>query len=673
MKHCTKKKITIILIVLILFNFILPTISQASEAVEKIAGGLFLAISKFLRHVGDLLMKELQGYFVNDFTIKVGDKYKIKYSPGIIFSGEVASLDINFFNPKSSESSGATLQPLVATWYKTLRAIALVGLLSVLVYIGIRILISGTSQEKAKYKKMIGGWLAAICLLFILQYIMICILEISERITKMLSANVVGSEGQDILMSNVRDKLEGADSVFTQIFPELVIYIVLIVHTIRFTIQYLKRLLYMAFFTLIAPLIALTYPLDKIKDGKAQAFTIWLREYIFNALLQPMHLLLYYVLVITSSEVLDENNWVFSIVAIGFLIPAEKFFRKMFGFDQAESSGQMGAAAGGALVMNAINNATKKIGKSSTQKPNDSGSAGGNSGGGSSKGTPRYIQGPGQGSGGANSAGNARGGNPARNVSRNTGGNSAGNTNGITRGNLARTANGNATFGQTVKPAGQRGKRSIRNGAATLVGHYNPLNKANRGKILKGTGRIARKAIVGAAGAATLGTVGLAIGTATGDASKALGYAGAGAGAGFMAANNLGDRAAAFEKKNREMYKEGAVGTEEYNTRSSVKELTNDNDFNRTCKTLGVKDQKGREEIIRQFHSNGIKNSEDIKKAINIRVKTGASQDEIIAAYKIKKQADREGLRRDNIEKRLKRQGIEGNELKQAMDIIDML
>ena len=98
-------------------------------------------------------------------------------------------------------SSAGQLQKTVATWYKALRAIALVGLLSVLIYVGIRILISSTGQEKAKYKKMIGDWLVAICILFILQYIMVFTLEITQKITDVLSINIIGQNGQDKLMS----------------------------------------------------------------------------------------------------------------------------------------------------------------------------------------------------------------------------------------------------------------------------------------------------------------------------------------------------------------------------------------------------------------------------------------------------------------------------------------
>ena len=98
----------------------------------------------------------------------------------VVHKRETGRYDVYVKGDVYIESSASQLQPVVATWYKALRAIALVGLLSVLVYVGIRIIISSTGQEKAKYKKMIGNWLTAICILFILQYIMVFTLEITQ-------------------------------------------------------------------------------------------------------------------------------------------------------------------------------------------------------------------------------------------------------------------------------------------------------------------------------------------------------------------------------------------------------------------------------------------------------------------------------------------------------------
>ena len=44
----------------------------------------------------------------------------------------------------------------------------------------------------------------------------------------------------------------------------------------------MKRSIKMAFLTLMAPLVTLTYAIDKMGDGKAQAFNSWLKELLEN-------------------------------------------------------------------------------------------------------------------------------------------------------------------------------------------------------------------------------------------------------------------------------------------------------------------------------------------------------------------------------------------------------
>lgn len=334
----------------------------------------------------------------------------IIYSPELIFSNLVPALDINFLNPDDSRykpvevgtdvpiSTGSALHEVVAAWYTAFRNIALVGLLSVLVYVGIRIVISSSAGEKAQYKERITDWLVALCLLFVMQYIMSFTINITQQITTIFS----GSQTIDVLVQDSKvvssadasseedsstNTTKNVDFAFTtnlmgymrfMVYLDdllekcayLIIYLVLVVYTVMFTFIYLKRVLYMAFFTMIAPMVALTYPLDKLTDGKAQAFNLWLREYVFNALIQPMHLALYTMLM-TSSMHLATTNPIYALVAIGFLFPAEKFIKKMFGFDKAQTAGGAGSFAGGALTMALLNrmrsNAGRRGGSSSGQ------------------------------------------------------------------------------------------------------------------------------------------------------------------------------------------------------------------------------------------------------------------------------------------------------------------
>ena len=270
----------------------------------------------------------------------------------------------------SYESIASKLQSTIATWYNALRKIALVGLLSALVYVGIRIVLSSTSaKEKAKYKSMLKNWLVAICLLFTLHYIMSITITVVNKINEVISISSISADGEDVLMTSLRNKILNGEE-WNVVLTYVVIYFVLAVYTVKYTIQYVKRVAYMAFLTMIAPLITLTYPLDKIKDNKAQAFDMWIKDYVFFALIQVVHLLIYYIFLGSAIDLASEGNWLFAIVAIGFITPAEKLIKKMFGFEKSKTLGSMAAGATGALMVNALQDISKGSQKESASEGN---------------------------------------------------------------------------------------------------------------------------------------------------------------------------------------------------------------------------------------------------------------------------------------------------------------
>jgi hypothetical protein len=175
----------------------------------------------------------------------------------------------------------------------------------------------------------------------------------------------------DRLLNDLREDVHRGSS-WGQVLAQVIMYTMLVFHTIGFTWQYLKRVLYMAFYTLIAPLITLTYPLDKIKDGQAQAFSMWIKEYIFTALIQVIHLVIYFVLV-GSAVALVEDYAIFAVLVIHFIKKAEDLVKKMFGFEKSDTVGTIGQAATGGLIMNAINmlSPSSKSKKSGGGKPNN--------------------------------------------------------------------------------------------------------------------------------------------------------------------------------------------------------------------------------------------------------------------------------------------------------------
>ena len=361
-------------------------------------------------------------------------------SPDKIFENKVLLFDVDFFNPKEDEplrdrdgnvvknsdgsvkylqSTAKQLRTTVSNWYIILRDISVVALLSILVYVGIRILISSTSNDKAKYKQMLMDWIVAICLLFVMQYIMsfanLFVGKLTELVTSSKDANgytvfiedengKIGDTLDDLGYTYDSEEVDGKTFItwptnslgFARLEAQMakkdntsyagyaLIFVILVLFTVYFIVTYLKRVLYMAFLTLIAPMVALTYPLDKMNDGKAQAFNMWFKEYIFNLLIQPMHLLLYTILV-TSAYELASTNIIYSLVALGFMIPAEKLLRKFFGFEKAQTPGLLAGPAGAALTMSAMN---KLLGRP-PKPPEKKGNVGSGSNSGNNEKAPR--------------------------------------------------------------------------------------------------------------------------------------------------------------------------------------------------------------------------------------------------------------------------------------------
>lgn len=329
----------------------------------------------------------------------------IQYTPEEIFSGQVPILSIDFISGKSpkldangnvvidpntkeiiyeenSNSDWLSIRKVISSWYKVLRMIAIIGLLSVLIYTGIKIIISANAKDKAKYKEWIINWFLAVAILFSMHYIMSFIISVTGEINQLLGQSCQGIE---VVMYQAEDDagkpipLEGDKYRFTTNLMGLVrfmiqsenfylkvgyevMYIALIVYTVKFTMVYLKRVLNMAFLTLIAPIVALTYPIDKINDGKAQGFEMWLKEYIYNALLQPMHYVMYYILV-GSAVSIAASNPLYGIVVLMFMTEAEKLLKKIFGFDKA-GGGTVGGMAG-AFAAGAVASSIKNIARMS--------------------------------------------------------------------------------------------------------------------------------------------------------------------------------------------------------------------------------------------------------------------------------------------------------------------
>lgn len=529
------KRILLIILCIITLFFSMPKKTEAGTIEDFV--NLMLKIPDAVMR----LFNDISGESISNFKIKLnlkgwssdtkGSAYNFDVTPYDIFTSglvyqraadfdgnlgdekyiRIPVLDINFFRDDTeiqnyANSSANILKPVVSNVYKSLRNLVLVMMMVVLLYVGIRIVVSTAVTDQVKYKQWLVDWVVGICLLIIMQYIMSFLMNVNEMIVEMLGENressyyislskleggldtyynswgdvkndaTPGTDSYDpgvrlfyLDHFDVRNKDNGSDcfdfdentgeihverndwasesengnvfinarifkpadevknkmikaisagwsiasaivgeddddswadkTVYRCNLPEFCrtlttfgskyvliyrgsgvyesytenedvdksnsrfgeyafLYILLVLETCIFFYTYLKRVFKLAFYTMIAPLIAFMYPIDKLGDGKAQAFNTWFKEYMFNVLVQPLHLLLYTVFIYAASELVRENI-IYAIGAYGYMIAAEKFFKKIFGFDKAPG-GTPGLAGPG--MAHAVGHGLEKLG-----------------------------------------------------------------------------------------------------------------------------------------------------------------------------------------------------------------------------------------------------------------------------------------------------------------------
>ena len=131
-------------------------------------------------------------------------------------------------------------------------------------------------------------------MVFTLPLILAMITGLNDVIVKVFSkarVGVINSFDENYFEMLVR-KGGGSLGSFNTAMTNLT-YILLIVIYIRFIIVYLKRFYSLGLLTIIAPLITVTYAVDKLKDNKSQVLSKFYREYFYAYFLQPLHCFMY--------------------------------------------------------------------------------------------------------------------------------------------------------------------------------------------------------------------------------------------------------------------------------------------------------------------------------------------------------------------------------------------
>ena len=293
--------------------------------VGLLAGAINLLAFQFDLIMGQLTFSTEEGKLNYFFSIERAVFNRIPlFNINFFEMGDTYKVGVEGENQVEIESSAEVnaIKDRVAKMFRIIQIIATGLSLVVLLYIGIRMALSTLSDDKAKYKKMLIGWVESVVILFLLEYIMVAVIMFGEMLTNLfydleiqLLSTAASDESFELI---IRERIWTAlfDSSGLDYAMNTVMYICLLFLQLKYFWTYLKRVLMVGFLIMIAPLITVTYGIDKAGDGKAQAFSIWMKEFVVNVLIQPLHALIYLIFVLSAGEIAKVSP----IIALAFIM-----------------------------------------------------------------------------------------------------------------------------------------------------------------------------------------------------------------------------------------------------------------------------------------------------------------------------------------------------------------
>ena len=359
-KSSLAKKILLILIAILLFNFAIPQEVKAAGIVESI---LFKPLASLLYNIV-VSVEALLGMVINgvgggfdaigDIIDKIGsgDENAMKQlfvGPDTIFSGRVKILNANIFSDVEATSALTTIsgelsggigsetvnkvRAAIAGVYVILRNICGLVMLCGLLYTGIQILISSNiPTKKTQYLMLIQDWLIGMALLIFSHIIMIFVFYISDAIGDAFESAVGGDGLMYGLIKKAKSSLDNGESYTTILALGINCYLFYL--TGFFAIAYFKRFMWTGILVVISPIVSVMYAFGQ---QTKQIYSKWLREYVMNVFIQPFHIIVYYVLVAVPIGTLDGDmtslfSILYAILSIALMKHFEKYIRDLFGF-----------------------------------------------------------------------------------------------------------------------------------------------------------------------------------------------------------------------------------------------------------------------------------------------------------------------------------------------------
>ncbi len=255
-----------------------------------------------------------------------------------ILFNKIQILDVNFFNFNNAGGEkientdiAYILRQNVAGLYVSIRSIVIIVMLIILIYVGIRMAISTVSGDKAKYKKMFLGWIVGFIAIMFIHYFMVFIINANEQMINLMKP----ADNATVIYDEVRSYAYEIPA--SKGWTGAILYVFLVYYMIKLLLFYFKRLMVIYILSVIAPILGMTYAVEKVK-GKSKSLTTWMKEFSFNVLIQSIHVIIYcifmgiiYTFMKTTSIGKMLPFTILMILILNLMLKSEKIIKNIFG------------------------------------------------------------------------------------------------------------------------------------------------------------------------------------------------------------------------------------------------------------------------------------------------------------------------------------------------------
>lgn len=243
--------------------------SKLWRGIEKIFDGIANLFIGFIRVIPVVIGGALQLFAGRVASIGGGKEFTFLTVENVIFN-DVDIVNVDFFGQIGDSGDLGEISGNIAKWYLTLRNIAIILSLIVLIYVGIRMAISTVAEDTAKYKKMLMDWLVGFILIFLLHYIIYIVINVSNAFVEGIkgSETIQNSNGgwDSYALSLAGEAINLFNFSLIKGLAAGILYLGLVIMAIIFLLDYIKRMITVAFLIIIAPIITVTYSIDRMGD-----------------------------------------------------------------------------------------------------------------------------------------------------------------------------------------------------------------------------------------------------------------------------------------------------------------------------------------------------------------------------------------------------------------------